>query len=35
MARSVKIKLRQEEDESGNIWSSDRVANATEADIAD
>src|SRR3981081_982921 len=35
MARSVDIQLGQEEDESENIWSRDRVANATEGDIAD
>jgi hypothetical protein len=35
MARSVVLELGQEEDESGNIWSSDRVGNATEGDIAD
>jgi hypothetical protein len=35
MTRSVDIQLGQEEDESGNIWSRDRVANATEGDIAD
>jgi hypothetical protein len=35
MARSVDIQLRQEEDESGNIWSRDKVANATEGDVAD
>jgi hypothetical protein len=35
MARSVVLKLGQEEDKSGNIWSSNRVANATEGDIAD
>jgi hypothetical protein len=34
MARLVDIQLRQEEDESENIWSRDRVANATGADIA-
>jgi hypothetical protein len=35
MARSVDIQLGQEEDESGNIWSRDRVANVTEGDVAD
>jgi hypothetical protein len=35
MARSVDIQLGQEEDKSENIWSRDRVTNATGADIAD
>jgi hypothetical protein len=35
MARLVDIQLRQEKDESENIWSRDRVANATGVNIAD
>jgi hypothetical protein len=35
MTRLVNVQLGQEEDKLGNIWSRDRVANATEGDIAD